>query len=430
MKKILILAYDFPPYNSIGAQRPYSWYKYFKEFELYPIVITRHWDTEIQNPIDYIKPSLNKAVSCESNEYGTIYRVPFAPNMRDRFILKYGLSRLPIIRKILSLWYIFAEFIHPFFDAKYAIYLQAKKICAEQKIDSIIACAEPFILFSYAKKLHKKYSIPWIADYRDGWSTDTLSNLTFFNRIIYSGIFSIIEKKIVRTSSCITTAAPVYKQQLENLFLTKKIHVVFNGYFEELYTNNSKNNTSCFSISYAGQIYDYQPIEIFLEGVKLFLEKTNCTDIRICFYGINFYTEQKQRVQEYSSFLEPYLFFTDRLPADALLSELESSHVLLLLSSPHEERLAGKLFDYLPLQKKILFVLDDYGVMSSILHETNTGVFCEDVISVAEQISQAYKEWQQTGRVACNSQHIEQYSRKNQAQVMAGICKQILLGEE
>ncbi len=34
MKKVLILAYDFPPYVSVGGLRPYSWYKYFKEFGL------------------------------------------------------------------------------------------------------------------------------------------------------------------------------------------------------------------------------------------------------------------------------------------------------------------------------------------------------------------------------------------------------------
>ncbi len=41
MKKVLIIAYDFPPLNSVGAKRPYSWYKYFKKYNVYPIVITR-----------------------------------------------------------------------------------------------------------------------------------------------------------------------------------------------------------------------------------------------------------------------------------------------------------------------------------------------------------------------------------------------------
>ncbi len=32
MKKLLILAYDFPPYVSVGGLRPYAWYRYLKEY--------------------------------------------------------------------------------------------------------------------------------------------------------------------------------------------------------------------------------------------------------------------------------------------------------------------------------------------------------------------------------------------------------------
>ena len=54
MKKVLILAYDFPPYVSVGGLRPYSWYKYFKEFGLYPVIVTRQWDNQYGNHLDYI----------------------------------------------------------------------------------------------------------------------------------------------------------------------------------------------------------------------------------------------------------------------------------------------------------------------------------------------------------------------------------------
>ena len=31
MKKVIILAYDFPPYVSVGGLRPSSWYNYLKD---------------------------------------------------------------------------------------------------------------------------------------------------------------------------------------------------------------------------------------------------------------------------------------------------------------------------------------------------------------------------------------------------------------
>jgi hypothetical protein len=60
MKKILILAYDFPPYVSVGGLRPYNWYRYLKEFGIEPIVVTRQWSNTHGNHLDYIAPSEDK----------------------------------------------------------------------------------------------------------------------------------------------------------------------------------------------------------------------------------------------------------------------------------------------------------------------------------------------------------------------------------
>ncbi|CAN0503044.1 unnamed protein product, partial [Scytosiphon promiscuus] len=103
MKKILILANDFPPFNSIGAQRPASWYKYFHENGLFPVVVTRHWDEGIQSPIDYIKPSFKKEIEISENPEGTIIRVPYSPTLRDRLIIKFGLEKYQFLRKFLTI---------------------------------------------------------------------------------------------------------------------------------------------------------------------------------------------------------------------------------------------------------------------------------------------------------------------------------------
>ena len=44
MKKVVILSYFFPPANFVGAERTAFWAKYLKEFDIYPIIITRCWN--------------------------------------------------------------------------------------------------------------------------------------------------------------------------------------------------------------------------------------------------------------------------------------------------------------------------------------------------------------------------------------------------
>ena len=99
MKKVLILAYDFPPHNTIGGQRPYSWYLYFKELGIEPIIVTRHWDIDINGPEDCYLPSLNRNVTVEKSELGTIIRAPFTPLQRDRLIGQTGVI-INLLRKI------------------------------------------------------------------------------------------------------------------------------------------------------------------------------------------------------------------------------------------------------------------------------------------------------------------------------------------
>ena len=73
---VLILAYDFPPYVSVGALRPYNWYKYFREFGIYPVVITRQWGNEYGNQLDYVSASSSTETVFENTEYGTVIRTP------------------------------------------------------------------------------------------------------------------------------------------------------------------------------------------------------------------------------------------------------------------------------------------------------------------------------------------------------------------
>ena len=76
-----------------------------------------------------------------------------------------------MVRKLISAFYEFAHFVLPI-GTKIELYRAAKKYLTQNDVDAIIATGDPFILFKYASQLSEKYSIPWIADYRDTWIED------------------------------------------------------------------------------------------------------------------------------------------------------------------------------------------------------------------------------------------------------------------
>ena len=147
MKKVLILAYDFPPYSSVGGLRPYSWFKYFKSFGAEPIVITRQWGKTIDNHLDYITSSKENKTIYENLDSGLILRTPYKSNLANRIYLKYGENKFSLLRKIISAYYEIGQYLFKI-GPKKQIYYGAKEFLKNNKVDAIIATGDPFVLFS------------------------------------------------------------------------------------------------------------------------------------------------------------------------------------------------------------------------------------------------------------------------------------------
>ena len=418
LKTILILAYDFPPFNSIGAQRPASWFKYLKKYGWSPIVITRHWDDTIKNSVDYIKPSKNRSTTKQNKEEGELIQAPFNPNIRDRWILKYGLEKKVIQRKVLTFGHQFVKFSNPKTDSSYSIYQAADTYLASNIVDVILATGEPFILFKYATLLSKKYKIPWIADYRDCWTNNpSLKGAGKMDRWLNEKHFRKIEKKLIKSCKLITTAAPSYKNDIAVLYPKKNIEVVLNGYDVREQSAVVKPNRNKFTISYAGIIYPHQKLETFLEGLKHFLKDKQ--DVEVYFYGLKFYPEMVERVNQSIAENVDCITFTERIPYEEIHTKLKESHLLLLLSAKNMNWLNAKIFDYLQANRKILLVENDRGILNQLIQDCNAGVTADTPEEVASLLEKYYLEFKTTGEVKQQTINHEQYSRENQAKHLA-----------
>lgn len=425
--KALILAHDFPPYNSIGAQRPHSWYKYFKNSDIYPVVITRHWDENIKNQEDYVRLSSVSTTQIDNSDLGTIIRAPYISNVKDHFILKYGLNKLIFIRKILSFSYAWGRFITTRMDSTAHIYWEAEKYIRSNPCSVIIATGEPFILFNYASHLSKKYNIPWIADYRDGWTTNFANKyIGFFTTVMNNVYYKPLEKRYLKTAHLITTTAPPYKKSLQALRTNKPIKIVYNGYDPEVIESlgDIQQSSDTFEIAYSGTIYPHQQLEMFLEGYLGFIKTSGCTNTRTTFYGLDFFKDQKVRLHSYSSELASYLYSTERLPHKKALKGLKSANLLLLLADKNTEQLAAKVFEYLTLDRKIILVADDHGILSNIMDTCNGGDKCETVNDVTAALMHAYELFKKEGNVEHQARNYEQYNRRAQAIEMTKLVKE------
>lgn len=416
MKKALILAYDFPPYNSIGGQRPYAWFKYFREFGLDPIVVTRHWDREIKGPDDCNLPSVNKNVTEETSSFGRVIRVPFHPSKRDLLISRTDLPTV-LLRKTLSVWQLLTEHHIPSSDNKRTILDQARKYLQKNRVDVIIACGEPFVLFRYAAELSNEFNTPWIGDYRDGWSTNYRWDDARFYGLIQRSVQRKVEKKVVSSAVLLTTAAPNFSERMAELTgrNVTDIPVVYNGYFEEKFDQKVQPKLKDhFSVAHAGTLYYFQRVETFLKGLNLFLEKHPDKEIDVNFYGLNFYPVQIARIK--AAARAARVNFIDKLPHEQMLAELASSHVLLLVATPEKHQIYAKVFDYMASGRPILMVENDHGPLESMLSDRPNAAICSNYAEVCNYFERAFENPTLLERTQMND---HTFTRRNQTRRFA-----------
>lgn len=442
MIKVLILAYDFPPYVSVGALRPYSWYKYFSEFDIYPVVITRQWDNKYGNHLDYIAPGESMVNIVEESEIGTIVRTPYTTNLANRILLKYGEKKFRFIRKLITAYYEFAQFFF-LVGPKSHLYFEAKSFMDKNKIDLIIATGEPFILFKYASKLSSNYRVPWIADYRDTWSQTKLRSPNRFLKIWNS----YLEKVNLKNASAITTVSEFCKTKILSLLKNKKVYIIKNGYDPETrdIMKDMPQQGNKLSIAFIGTIYKWHPLESFLRTISIFINENGSTKLSLKFYGTNSNEEIRSLVNIKYPNLKEHIFLFNKISNSELLPLLAPDNLMLLFND--YSLLGTKIFDYLAIKRKIILCYTDDNeakalkasyfpeekiekesdqLQADLLKETNAGIPIKNSEHLANVMEKLFVELSDKGYIKCDSVNIEQYSRKYQTKKMTEIIYNIL----
>lgn len=439
MKKVLILAYDFPPYVSVGGLRPYNWYKYFSDFGIYPVVVTRQWNNALGNGLDYIAASEANEIITEINDRGTIVKSPYIPNWSNRLLLKYGESRFRFLRKAITAFYEITQFVLPV-GPKRGVYVAAKKYLKSNSVDVIIATGEPFVLFSYASRLSKEFGIPWVADYRDPWS----QNKGHQHNAFLTAYFTFLEKRIVRSASQLITVSELLQLKIGTLNPTVSTHVVQNGYDPEVIDSIAqiRQGKDQLQFAFVGTIYKWHPWKSVLHEYAQFLEKNPQANVKLNFYGINIPDELEAFVTSMYPQLDRRIEVFPRIPNAALLQQLAVNNVMLLFN--YYSFMGTKIFDYLGIRRKIVlcygsdpdalglkqqyYDIEEVDGMSQqlqtdLIQQTNAGIVVQDASKLVVVFEQLWKEFQETNEIRCDSIHVENYSRKLQVEKLATILK-------
>jgi glycosyltransferase involved in cell wall biosynthesis len=436
MKKILILAYDFPPYISVGGLRPNAWFKYFKEFGFHPVVATRQWSNTYGDFRDYIAPSEHKLTQVEELSNGTIIRAPYFPNWSNQLILNHGDKKWKLLRKAYSASVEYGQFLLPI-GPKRTIYNAAKEYLTNNTVDIILATGDPFVMFHYANKLSREFNIPWMADYRDPWTLNSDEKKSWLEKKIQG----YLEQKIVSNATSISTVSEFVHYKIEQVVKSrhKSFIILPNGYDDAVINKVQKipQSRSELTISFVGSLYEWHPYEHFLKTCAKFLEQNN-HKIKFKFYGTNRSKELENLVQHKFPVLINHVEVIGKMPNEQLLEELAKDNVMLLFN--YYSYMGTKIFDYIGIKRKILLCFTGdreaqhlkstyYNVneqnnfsgslQADLIGNTKSGVCVKDASELLIILDELYEEFSISNEIKCNSIHIDNHSRRNYVKVLS-----------
>lgn len=447
MKKVLIIAYYFPPKGGSGVQRTTKFAKYLQKlgYEVYVLTVNE----ESQGLIDY--SMLNEIQGLK------IYRTHIdESNLLNKFMSKFNKkksdsssvniseesefskikSRITkaIRTKLKNLFLNFYLLMNIPDDKKgwikYAVN-EADKIITENDIDLIFSTSAPYSSHLIAYELANKHNIKWIADFRDAWVTNPIANYKF----PLKGFYSKLEKKIVyRADKILSVSDPIiedFRRRYEKHY--SKFQLITNGYDEEDFINLNLNKRSeKFTILYNGTLYGSENPNCFLQALDNLIttNKINKNEVLLKFNGRIGYDQYKV-ISSYSTKYPDLISINSFQEHKDCIKEFEDAYALLLVLPEGvgtEGIFSGKIFEYIRAGRTILGVVPN-GVAKDLILSTQTG-FVASPLSISENedmILKSYCEFVSGKRsLTPNWNKVKEYSRENLTNVLASIIEELV----
>jgi len=433
MKKVLIIAFYWPPSSGSGVQRWLKFSKYLPENNWQPIIVTPALSYYYQEDASY-KDDIHektKVVHIPQRKRKSLFYWLFKTLNKDR---KQGIPTTKKGSNFLnkSLIWIRVNLVIP--DLKVFWILDSKKeilqLVEHEKPDAIVTTGPPHSIHFAGNYIRKSFNLPWIADFRDPWSDWDIYHHFNISRLS-KNIHKKLEKGVLDNASSVITVSQYWVDKLSKKTSTPVIKIT-NGYDPEDFKDYQNSPSQKFKISYFGVLDKYRMIPEFWTALnELSIENPILwSDLEIYMRGI-IDAEIKDHINQYTGLREK-VFIGDYIPHDQLVQELNESWVLLLIlyDAPNTAgTLTGKLFEYLASGKFILGLGDPEGEAAHIIKKTQSGIILQfnNIEEIKKIILEQYEKFKEgILHIPCDT---ESYKRTFLTKKLAGELVNLVEGK-
>lgn len=423
MKRALIITYYWPPAGGSGVQRWLKFVKYFRNFDIEPIVYT------VKNPTYTINDEslLNEI----PKDIEVLKQSIWEPNTLFSFFGKKSKQSAGFLNNKPSffgriLQYIRANYFIPdarkFWINTSVNYL--KKYLKENAIDVIITTGPPHSVHLIGLKLKEDLQLKWIADFRDPWTDiDYFHHLPLTQKALEKHQY--LEKNVVENADAVMVVGNTMQQNY--LKFNKNIFTITNGFDDEIIGDKTKMDVK-FTFTHIGLMNSDRNPVLFWEVLKEIGTENSqfLKDLEVKLIGKVDNTVLVS-ISDYN--LVDNVIKMDYVPHNKIGDFQKTSQILWLVVNnvPSAKGIiTGKIFEYLKAKRPILAIAPINGDLAEIIKDANAGfvVGFEDKKLLKSTILALYDSYKK-GNLNINSKNVEQYHRKELTKKVATIIKEI-----
>lgn len=413
MKRVLIITYYWPPSGGSGVQRWLKMSKYLPENGWQPVIYTAEdaeYPVEDQSLMNDVAPEaevIRRPIVEPYTFYKKFLGIKKGEKVKAGFIND-GAKKTGW-KENLSVWLrgnLFIPDARCWWIRPSVRFL--KRYLKEHPVDAIISTGPPHSMHLIAKELHKKFNIPWVADFRDPWTDiDFYKDLKLTRRSDRK--HHRLERQVLSEATRVVTVGWDCAKGLEN-HGANNVAVITNGYDFFDTSNENYQKTSILTMSHIGIIGANRNPEMFWEAIS---ELDIPMKIRLIGQIDNSVIESIKRHN-----IENYVEIIPYIPHNQVIEEQQKSDVLLLFvnNTPNAKGiLTGKLFEYIASGRPILSIGPENGDSARILNETQSGVTVDfnDKEKMKSVIRDFVKKYNDNQLITRHNEMVEKYSRRN-----------------
>ena len=377
MKKVLLIAYEFPPAFASGMYHAFYLAKYLRAFDWDPFVLTGvpgDLPAALEDPLDL--PSALDA--------GRVRRAPLADEAEWMEFAGRELPESWLRQSLLDPRHGFPD---PLVRWLPRAWRRAEELLSAHRFDAVVTTSFPFTSVLLGRMARERFGVPWVAEFRDLWTEDPR-----FPRqsAAFLADSERLERETLESADAVVAVSPPLAERFVRRGGGDRVRCIELSYEEADFTFAREPPSDRFRLVQAGTLYPGMLPAALPKALDLLaqLGKLDRARLDIAVAGANLSGR---------SGLPGARFLGPVLHAEMVRLYRGASALLLTLPAELREFIPSRLFEYMASGAPILALVPPDSVAARMVLRSRTGTVV-DIAAGVDEVAAAVHEFYVRGR--------------------------------